>query len=34
MSVKTVKEAINDAIVKSFEIDKNVIFIGEDIAGG
>jgi len=34
MSVKTVKEAINDALVQSFENDKNVILMGEDIAGG
>ena len=34
MPIKTVKEAINDALVQSFENDKNVILMGEDIAGG
>ena len=33
MPIKTVK-AINDALVQSFENDKNVILMGEDIAGG
>ena len=34
MTIKTVKDAINDALVQSFEEDKNVILMGEDIAGG
>ncbi len=34
MPIKTVKEAINEALVQSFEDDKNVILMGEDIAGG
>ena len=31
MTIKTVKDAINDALVQSFEEDKNVILMGEDI---
>ena len=34
MPIKTVKEAINDALVQSFENDQNVILMGEDVAGG
>ena len=30
----TVKDAINEALVESFQNDKNVILMGEDIAGG
>ena len=30
----TVKDAINEALVESFENDSNVILMGEDIAGG
>ena len=30
----TVKEAINEALFESFQNDKNVILMGEDIAGG
>ena len=34
MPILTVKEAINQALVESFTNDKNVILMGEDIAGG
>ena len=34
MTILTVKEAINQALVESFTNDKNVILMGEDIAGG
>ena len=30
MTIKTVKEAINDALVQSFEEDKNVILATTD----
>jgi len=30
----TVKDAINEALVESFQNDNNVILMGEDIAGG
>ena len=34
MAILTIKEAINQALVESFTNDKNVILMGEDIAGG
>ena len=30
----SIKDAINEALVESFQNDKNVILMGEDIAGG
>jgi len=34
MAVKTIREAINDALRQEMERDENVVLIGEDISGG
>ena len=34
MSIKSYKEAINEAIAQEMKKDENVILIGEDVAGG
>ena len=34
MSIKTYREAINEALLQEMKKDENVVVIGEDVAGG
>ena len=34
MSLKTYREAINEALLQEMQKDENVVVIGEDVAGG
>ena len=34
MTIKTYREAINEALLQEMKKDENVVVIGEDVAGG
>ena len=34
MSIKSYKDAINEALLQEMKKDENVVIMGEDVAGG